>query len=369
MNLKNLTIYPIPYGTPEWYNFRLNGIGGSEVARLFPETCDTSYGNSTEMYYHKIGYLPIKQTDNEAMFRGRRDEASIGEEWMFWDGLTDEFGTPNYINNFKNNTIIRKCRNLNGYVVNSIYPWLFASVDRLINKGGYKLTDGSMLKKEGILEIKNLSGYVSQKYTAGIPNDFLYQVQDYLLVLELDYAEFAVRIDGRHMDVFPIEANKIIQEQILERSYHFWMDRVLPGKKLVSALRTAERFGKTKEMEECEAGIMELEPNPTQGESYRNFIKERFKTERTEAQGNSWQYSLCSQYEVLSYICKKLDGDKSLLYNSILNEIRKSGSNQLTFDKGEYCRFNKKLTNHITVKLDKEKINEQIEILNSDFTL
>jgi len=113
------------------------------------------------------------------MFMGRFMEDHIAELWSFWDGDTDSM-----MANFTAGTPVRKCRKQNAFIINPQFPHLFASVDRIINKG-----DNG---KEGILEIKTISGFASDMWIAGIPPQYIVQLQQYLLVTGLEYGEMAI---------------------------------------------------------------------------------------------------------------------------------------------------------------------------------
>ncbi len=164
-----IEIHRIPYGTEEWHKYRMNGIGGSEVGsvlRLNP------YESSVRVYHEKVGTQERQRDDTEFMFWGREEEDKIAEVWQYHDGT--ETG---YIQNHRDGKIIRKCKNINGYAVNPDYPWLFASVDRLINKdGGVNFLTGKPLEEEAVLVCKLLSHWAAQAWETGMPIYFITQV-------------------------------------------------------------------------------------------------------------------------------------------------------------------------------------------------
>ena len=111
------------------------------------------YETAARTYHEKIGSMEPMKDDTEFMFWGRELEDKIAEVWQYWDGT--DFG---YLDNMAEGKIIRRCRKVNGYVVNPDYPWLFGSLDRLINKeGGRNMFTGEPLEEESILECKTLS--------------------------------------------------------------------------------------------------------------------------------------------------------------------------------------------------------------------
>jgi predicted phage-related endonuclease len=123
----DLIITRIPPHTKEWHNFRRNGIGGSEVGDICG-LVKREYNRTIYHFHNKVGDVLTEIPDNPKMFFGRYFEDSIANLWRFYDGSEQGF-----IENYKNNRVIRECRKVNGFVVNPKYPWLFASIDRLMN--------------------------------------------------------------------------------------------------------------------------------------------------------------------------------------------------------------------------------------------
>ena len=73
-----------------------------------------------------------------------------------------------------------------------------------------------------MFEIKTISGYNADKWEGGIPPYYIAQIQLYMLVLGYAYGQFAFLKDGRHMDVFTVEANEDIQATILNEAEIFY---------------------------------------------------------------------------------------------------------------------------------------------------
>ncbi len=189
-----LKIHRIPLHSDAWYNFRTTGIGGSDMGGILGWNKNESLA---KIFYEKIGEHSIVREGTTYMFWGREMEDKIAEIWKYWDG--SEFG---YINNREVGKIIRKCKNTDGYITNPDYPWLFASLDRLINKdGGVNMISGEMLTEEGILECKNQGFWAKQVWESGMPDYFIAQIHTYMIILEVDYAEIAILTNGNEFRV------------------------------------------------------------------------------------------------------------------------------------------------------------------------
>jgi hypothetical protein len=127
LNLPELSIDFIPYGTDEWYEYRKTGIGGSEIATIMG--ANKKYDCAARLYNVKIGRIVDKQQDNEAMYHGRHLEDYIANMWKYYNGR------DNYIDNANEGKEQRQCIKVEGFIRNRMYPFLFASVDRLILPG------------------------------------------------------------------------------------------------------------------------------------------------------------------------------------------------------------------------------------------
>ncbi len=183
-------------------------VGGSDASTLLGLNPWTS---KITRWNQSVGTANIKNIDNEVMFHGRLLEDYVADLWQYWTGDPVEM-----INNYKGNIKLRKSIRRNCIFINNKYPFLFANIDRQITKH-------DELSGRGILEIKTISGYNADKWDGGIPPYYIAQIQLYMLVLGFEYGQFAFLKDGRHMDVFTIEANPSIQETIIHEAEMFYL--------------------------------------------------------------------------------------------------------------------------------------------------
>jgi predicted phage-related endonuclease len=253
-----------------WLAYRHTGLGASEVGACLGLD---DYLSSLELYYYKIGDAPRLDTESMAAFMGRYLEDNIAEMWQYWDPTA-----PNpelvMIDNFRAGTIVRKCRRINAFVRNPKYPWLYVSLDRIINKHG--------AIDEGTLELKTLGGWESDKWVGGLPPKFITQVNTQMAVCEFVYGEMAVLQDGRRFDVMPFELNANIVEAVVTRTKEFW-DRVLAGRKLVNEKYLPEHRYNQRRLDDLQYEIDRLAPEPDGSLAYDDYLKERFKNPTTSS--------------------------------------------------------------------------------------
>ena len=323
---KHLEIHRIAHHTDEWYEFRKRGIGGSEMGTVLNVD---KYDTAIRLFHEKIGNIEPKKEDSRHMFWGRYMEEHVAKMWQFYDGTRD-----GYIELFKNNKIVRKNRSINGYVVNPKYPWLFASIDRLINiDGGVNMITGETLKEEAILECKNMSYWVSKMWEDGIPIFYLIQVHVYMLILETDYAEIAMLVDGNDLVVEKVQRDDELVKRIISISRNWWYDLVVPAKEAREKRDMADAEGNVEEAEKWEAIIQRHEPEPDASEAYKDFMQESFVKERDSVEGTMELYYLAKKYEFLKKIKNQVEKSQAGIKNIFIKFLSAHGSESIDFGK------------------------------------
>lgn len=363
----NLQIFNIPYGTEEWYEFRKRGIGGSELGTVLSIN---KYDTAVRLFHEKIGSVEPRREDNQRMFWGRELEEKVADAWQYYDGTRE-----GYVENFTSGKIVRKCRSVNGYAVNPDYPWLFASVDRLINiEGGFNLITGEPLEKEAILECKNMSYWVSQMWDDGIPIYHLAQIHAYMIIFDADYAEIAMLVDGGTLQVEKIQRDEALCERILTISKAFWYNRVLPGQEALKKREMADVEGNVTESERWEADIQRVEPDPDDSEAYKDFMDEKFLVTRETVDGTMEMYSIAKRDNFLKKMKGKIDKERTGLKNMFIQFMSNYGAESVDFGKLGVVNWSKRkgsqsrtFNNRTKEKPGEEYIEKEFDKLDHNF--
>lgn len=247
----------------EWLDFRNNGIGASEVGSIMGLN---PWKSSIELYYQKLGIIPQKMEENMAMFMGNLLEDHVAEMWEHWEG--DSAGM---IGNYRSNRVFRRALRVPGYIVNSDFPNLFFSPDRLMlpsdhsKRGVFYKHHVNLEAVTGVLEIKTISGWAAKQWDGGIPPSYVMQLMTYMLGLGLEYGELASLQDGRDMSVLPIEFNPDLAEEIIIQTDDFW-NRVLKGREALLNGGNPDEFV----------------PPPDGTEAYAAFLNKRYEVDDTK---------------------------------------------------------------------------------------
>lgn len=174
---------------------RMTGIGGSDAGAI----CGVNpYKTQYEVWLEKRG-LTQSQDESEAMRWGLILEKPILKEYERISG--------------------NKARPHDALVRHPQYEYMIAHVDGIIVS-----PDGS--KVEGILEIKTAGEFAKKDWgmpgTDIIPESYNLQVQHYMAVLGLPYADVAALIGGRDFRIYHILRNELIINYLIQREGEFW---------------------------------------------------------------------------------------------------------------------------------------------------
>lgn len=357
--LGNAQIIDIKYeDRAAWLAFRRGGIGGSEISSILNLN---PFSNPAKVFHDKIGLLQNSDFDNEFLFFGRFMEEHIAELWGYWDN-------GDFIDNYKAGKKVRSARRVNGYAVNENFPHLFASIDRYIPKGTPTL-DGEILKKGGILEVKTISEYQKGKWMHDVPDGYLLQVQQYLLIFGFEYAEIAYLMGGNKLRVVPIRFNQEIADMILYNTYHFWFDRVKPAQELVAQYHHHLKRGEETQAHKCLWEIDRLEPNPSGGKSYRELVNQKYDGWSDTTAADPAILEMAKKHKRIKEMIKVLEAEEQQMENELVHQFDLNKSEYIRFGEQDgYARFyvraggkNPTFENRIKgVSVDEEEI-EQIK--------
>lgn len=303
----------------DWLRFRDNGIGASEIGVILGLS---QYKSNVELYYEKLSPRLQETPENMPMFMGTELEAFVADKWQYWGG-----SEASMIENYRAGNKLRKMQRVNAYIQNPDYPQLFVSLDRKI----LRHPDGKgVLKGNGALEVKTISGYEAEKWEGGVPPSHVVQVQTQLMVTRWKYGELAVLKDGRMFDVYPFEYHAGVCREINKQSKEFW-GRVLQGRKLLTQQYEAKVNFNTRKVLELEAELQRLEPNADGSDGLAKFLKDKYQNAepKSERSGTDEELLLAQEHAQLKEKEKKVAAGVQLAENSL--KVKMKEIERLTF--------------------------------------
>jgi len=349
-------IHPIKYGLPEWYEFRKDYTGGSEIGTI---TRINDYGSIIKLFHQKVGLIEIENITNESMRHGQLLEKYIANEWwMYYDGTIE--GT---MRNQDEQLVVRNYDKIEGFITNEKAPYMMASVDGLMRPPVFNLITGEQINGIGILECKTISGYVADRWKLKIPLYHITQVQQYMFITECEYSEIALLEDGRKFRVEVIRLDMDIIEKIVSINTTFWENHILPAKKVYQEYLSCKAKGDLSGMEKCETEIIRLEPDPDSTDETKDFLTDRFKKEKIRCKGKQVDHQKAIKYDSCNKMIAIITKEKDRLRNELIKSIVELRSEYMDFDQGYVRLFTKsnstkpQLAVEVRNELDKEKNN------------
>lgn len=298
----------------EWFEYRKNGIGSSEVAAVMG--LNPMYP-AAKLFNEKIGRIQPWTEGNVNTFWGLQMEDKIRYAYQY----TDPDKPDSYVENEREGKMIRKCRSFKGYYANPDFPHLFTSLDFMLQKGQFILRkDRPLSEMEYPVEAKNMNAYALNKWET-VPVYYIAQVMCQCMILETDYAELVIKDSNNNLHIWPVEYSPKFGQEILDRTAPFW-ENVTKAKALYEkACRSTE----LSEQEDLLGQVDMLEPGPDNTKAYEDFMKDKFKDsyERSEKQGDTTDILNATKYDEISKQIKKLEGDRQEPKNLLIHSMGK----------------------------------------------
>lgn len=294
-------------------------IGGSDAGTLLNLN---KYKSPINLFYQAIGLSNLPNIMNHIMLHGKQLEDYVAQCWQYYDGTPE-----GWVENTLQNNKIKKYRKVKAIIQNPKYPALFANIDGQITQHPV------YGKKKGILEIKTISGYSADSYEAGIPPSYLLQVQHYMLVTEMKYAEICYLKDGRDLGVVTFEADKDLQNTILTEAEAF-QKRVFAAREVLDQYKLENPYA---EQDELYGVVASLEPEADNSEAYAAFLSERHKARETEVQmqGTEEHEEWARQAQEYSEAIKSAEDDKRLYQNKLKQVMEQNGAVVMNLPNGK----------------------------------
>lgn len=350
-NNPHITGYRIPVHSEDWYAFRKTGFGASEISLVCGKA---NYGKVLpKLLEEKAGISEDNKKMNEAMFSGLLAEPIIAERWKYYDG------TPlGYLDNYQNKNVMRNCREVEMYLVNDKYPWLFASIDRSILKDQGDLI-GGRLTSEHPLELKQLSFFAAQKWENKVPPGYVYQIHQQMIVCDVEYCELAVLMDGYKFEVYPFSLDLEIAEEICTESYKQWQV-VEKMKELYEAIEHYKGKNRWDRVNKLQADLDSLMPLPDSNEGWKEFLDSRYMQEKIEFEGKTTDYRMVRQRQKLMVAQKAIEEKVTLIDNRMRQRFVSEGGEYMHFGVSGKVRHYKQKNDKVH-RLDYKGVKDRVE--------
>jgi putative phage-type endonuclease len=308
---KNLIRNDIPLYTDEWYNFRQNGVGGSEISTVMGLS---NYKLAATLFLEKIGFKQNDFKGNKNTLAGRMLEDNIAKIWDYYDPATED-----WVENMINEAPVRKHKRINGYIQSPDFPNCFVSLDRASNKGTRSALDGQVIDYEFPIELKSIMAMVVKRFKAGVPTDYIVQNQMQMMVTGCEYGEVFMWDTDRNAHLFPQQKSEVLWESINDEIQDFW-SLVVKGRELMGDMSDAR--GSVAEQKVIDE-IYNLAPipKPEQEELRKDFLNERHvgdnEVENKDFEAPQEVYQSARDYEMYKALMSDLKNRQTRSANDL----------------------------------------------------
>lgn len=175
---------------PAWLAARMTGIGASDAPALLGLS---RYTSELELFLVKTGQIAADDEDSEAAQWGLELEGKI----------LSAFGR-------RTSRVVTHAGSL---LRSTIHPWAMCTLD------GWQIVPG---RARAVPVECKLTGAFGRDWDNGVPEYFMPQIQQQILVTGSDMASFACLINGTRLVYADVERDEVMIARIIEAGERFW---------------------------------------------------------------------------------------------------------------------------------------------------
>lgn len=194
---EKMVVAPAPFDVvcssadrPAWLAARMTGIGASDMPAILGLS---KYTSELELFLTKTGQIAVEDEENEAAEWGLELEGKI----------LSAFGR-------RTGRVVTHAGSL---LRSTAYPWALATLD------GWQHVPG---RSRAVPVECKLTGAFGRDWDTGVPEYFMPQVQQQILVTGADMASFACLINGTRLVHADVERDENMIAKIIESGERFW---------------------------------------------------------------------------------------------------------------------------------------------------
>lgn len=314
-------------------------IGASDVSVI---TGTNKWKCKRRLFYHLIGMYSNEWRTAKSV-GGHMLESVIASNWESW--VPDE---EQFLLNLEQGKKERQTKKADFFLLNSKYPNLFVSIDRLHDGEVFSPFTGQAYGELTPIELKSTESHYYKEWPNGITAGYNDQVQTQMMVSDSEVAVFCVLVNGFYFHVREVEFDKE-RAEFIDHSVREFSTLCVAGKQIVDLINFA---ADKSEKEEYQAMLSEIEPEALELEDEQALNKELNPVSDGEIIGSEKDFIYLEQYQDASDKIKALEADKQLAKNKITTlmgdaEVMKFNSGRVTWRRSEEKR------DYFSIKVDR----------------
>jgi hypothetical protein len=358
--------------SPEWYQFRrtgmwyddgkgaywlAGGIGASEVATI----CGyAEYDSLAALWAEKVGFHVNPFIENNRTVYGKVSEQLTGAQWKSWDG---QGWHENFSQRMSNGQYppVRDYKLYKYYIMNSKYPWLFCTPDLYAIPGTHRISTGEVFDDGFPVEVKSVDYYRARSFKGdGVDPAHRCQLHQQMLLTETFYGEVAVSWNNGELDVYEVEFDLELAQEMIEKSYLFWNGRVLPAREAYHKALDCKASGDEEGYEKYYSEVLSYEPPPQANPKYLQYKRDTYTETTVEEVLGMDELDHVVRYEFLRVLEKRIKGMKDLEKAHVAKMLVDTQAGRLLFPDGSKANYDRSKKLQIKCKTDVGAMVENI---------
>lgn len=306
----------------------IEGAGSLDTVRFGASDVGTILGVNKwkckrRLFEHVIGRHSTEWR-TESSVAGHLLEPVVSSMWESWQHDQEVF-----LANVEQDIKLRKTKKADFFLLNSKYPHLFASIDRLHSGKTYSPFSGELYDPLTPIELKTTQSAYYKLWENGITKSYMSQVQTQMMLSDTKVAVFAVLVSGVQFKVIEVEYDSLLAESIAYEVDKF-AHLCIAGKQLVDLIKVSQTES---EREQYLGMLEEISPEVSALEDEQALYKELNPNSNGSILGDEKDFQYLLDYNNAHETIKQQEELKQLAKNNILNVM--GDAEVLDFDGGK----------------------------------
>jgi predicted phage-related endonuclease len=317
-------------GHEAWLKQRrsVEGFGSLDTVRFGASDVGTILGVNKwkckrRLFEHVIG-RHTTEWRTESSVAGHLLEPVISSMWESWQQDQEVF-----LANVEQDIKLRKTKKADFFLLNSKYPHLFASIDRLHSGKTYSPFTGELYDPLTPIELKTTQSAYYKLWENGITKSYMSQLQTQMMLSDTKVAVFAVLISGVQFKVMEVEYDSLLAESIAYEVDKF-AHLCIAGKQLVDLINNSQTES---EREQYLGMLDEISPEVSALEDEQVLLKELNPNSLGTILGDESDFKYLVNYQCAQDNIKEFEEAKQRAKNNILSLMK--DTEVMEFERGK----------------------------------
>ena len=322
------------------------GIGDLNITRIGASDVGTTTGSNkwkcpNRLFKHLVG-LESFEWITEKSVAGHLLEPIVASHWQSW--TEDKNQT---LLNIQRKITLRNTKTVDYFLLNTKYPQLFVSIDRLHDGTTYSPFTGELYDELTPIELKTTEDNYYKLWDDGITQPYKEQVMAQMMVSETKVAVFCVLVNGNYFHVMEVDYDKSIVDKIDYETRKF-AEMCKAGKQIIDLLKEAKSES---EADEYRYMFTQIEPEPTALEDEQVLNRQIYLNSIGLLKGDEEWFKYLLEYQKAHDDIKASEEAKQLAKNHITRLMKDAEVMEFEGGKVTWRRGGNNKRDYFSIKL------------------